>query len=270
MTGCCVYNWHIEDLDFSSVKCRYVFTQFNYSTKSPTSRYPIGRDFEPGEFGGQAEVDSTAIQVYFTEAPNWEALVFTLAQVEQEALELQLTIKAFEPAEDNFLLKLSANRLVNARLLSRRIFQLYPEILQRLRLHRPEILRQLEITPRSLPSERPIEAPAPPLPTQNRRERLYGEVVRQIQHILLSQAPEQFVQSVQNLIDYLSREGFSTEEIQKRLIGQVIVQRAKRDPNFRDYLLRWETSTTESARLSTVGQAVRLAIALLWTESSHV
>lgn len=269
LTGCCIANWHIEDLDFSAVNCRHVFTQFNYSTKSPTSRYPIGRDFEPGEFSEQAGVDSAAIQVYFTETPNWEALVFTLAQVEQEALDLQLTIKAFEPTEDNFLLKLSADRLVNARLVSRRILQLYPTMLQRLRVHRSEILRHLEIAPRSPHLNDTFKAPPAP-PLKNRRDRLYQEVVRQIQHILLSQAPEHFVQSVQNLMDYLDREGFSTEEIQKRLIGQAIVQRAKRDSGFRDYLLRWEANSTESARLSTVGQAVRLAIALLWTQSSQV
>jgi uncharacterized protein YjbI with pentapeptide repeats len=276
MTGCCIYNWHIENLDLSKVDCRYVFTQFNYGTKSPTERYPVGREMEAGELGQQYEQDSSAIEVYFTEAPNWEALVFTLIQMELESHDLNLTIKSYTALEDNYLIRLAASRMVNSKILNRRIFQLYPEILNRLLTRRSEILGLLEITARADDLELALEPPPEPvkpsprtLPSPDRRVRLYQEVVRQIQHIMLSQAPEQFVQSVQHLLDFLDRQGISTEEIQKKIIGQIIVQRAKQDKSFRDHLLRWEKTAPESARISTVGQAMRTAIALLWAQSQQ-
>jgi hypothetical protein len=276
ITGCCIYNWHIEDLDLSKVDCRYIFTQFNYQTKSPTERYPAGRELEPGELGRQYQQDGPSIEVYFTEPPNWQALAFTLAQLELESHELNLTIKSYERVEDNYLLRLAANRLVNAKVVIRRIFQIYPEIFQRLLSKRAELFQLLDIDIHSKnlnlalePPPQPEDFPPKPLPSADRRERLYQEVVRQIQHIMMSQAPEQFVESVQNLLNFLDRQGISTEEIQKKIIGQVIAQRAKRDRSFRDHLLRWEKTATESARLSTVGQAVRLAIALLWTQSQQ-
>jgi uncharacterized protein YjbI with pentapeptide repeats len=273
MTGCCIYNWHIEDLDLSKIKCRYVFNQFNYTTKQPADRYPVGRDLEPGELGQQYEQDSAAIEVYFTEEPNWEALVFTLAQVELEGHDLKLVIKSYEPSEDNYLVRLTANRLVNAKLVSRRVFQRYPEIMHRLLARRSEILTMLEIvaspdSPNGAVAPAPIASPPEaPSPQPDKRERLYQEIVRQIQHIVASQEPGQLVESVQRLIDYLDRQGISTKEIQKKLVSQVIIQRAKRDASFHNQLLRWERLATEPVRLSAVGQAVQKAIAFLTTST---
>jgi hypothetical protein len=171
---------------------------------------------------------------------------------------------------------LKATRLVNAKLLSRRIFQLYPEILQRLLTCRTEIISLLSISPRvdepDLALEPPPQATQEPklLPSPDRRIRLYQEVVRQMQQIMTSQAPEQFVQSIQQLLHYLSRQGITTEEIQKKVISQVITQRAKQDKGFCAHMQRWETTAPEAARLSTVGQAIRLAIALMWTETKKM
>ncbi|MBW4519558.1 MAG: pentapeptide repeat-containing protein [Scytolyngbya sp. HA4215-MV1] len=270
LTGCCIYNWHIEDLDFSKVKCRYVFTHFNYTNKKPTDRYPVGRDLESGELGRQYQEDSSMLEVYFTEIPNWQALIFTLAQIELEGIDLKMTIRSYESSEDNYLLRLSANRKVNSKIFVRRLFQIYPEILQRILKQQQKLFDLLDISARHGHPDMVLEPQQPTiqqLPSPDRRLRIYQEIVRQIQHILMSQAPEQFVFSVQQLLDYLKRQGISTEEIQKKTIGQVIIKRAQQDITFRENLLRWEKSAEESARLSTVGEAVRLAIALLWSES---
>ncbi|HEY9805810.1 MAG TPA: hypothetical protein V6D04_04530, partial [Candidatus Obscuribacterales bacterium] len=126
----------------------------------------------------------------------------------------------------------------------------------------------LGITARISPVEAMPTPPAQRSPTatpanQDKRLRLYQEVVRQIQHILLSQTPDQFVGSVEHLLGYLKQQGISTEEIQKKLLSQVIVKRAKQDRAFLEHLKHWEQTADESARLSSVGEAVRLAIAFL-------
>jgi uncharacterized protein YjbI with pentapeptide repeats len=271
MTGCCIYNWHIEEIDFSKVQCRFVYTHFNYNTKSSIDRYPVGRDFEPGELGQQYQEDSFAIDIYFTEPINWQALVFTLAQIELENLELSLTIKSFESSEDNYILKVATSRPVNAKILTRRVFQIYPDIVRRVLAQRQQLFKVLEIAERNGKANPTLDPPPHPplqqLPSPDKRLRIYQEVVRQIQHILLSQAPDQFIDSVEKLLDYLRRQGISTEEIQKKIIGQVIIQRAKQDKAFQEQLLRWEKNASETARLSAVGEAIRFAIALLWSQS---
>ncbi|MGI0490057.1 low-complexity protein, partial [Pantanalinema rosaneae CENA516] len=198
---------------------------------------------------------------------------FTLAQIELESEDLNLSVRSYEPLEDNYLLKLTANRLVNSKALSRRIFQLYPDIKQHFLAQRNDILKTIGITRHSDHPDPTLEPPpkaTPPDPQSpalaDRQSRLYREVVRQIQHILNSQVPDQFVDSVQRLLDFLKGQGISTREIQKRLIGQAILQRAKLDEGFREQLIRWEKSASEEERLSTVGHAVRMAIAMLWNQ----
>jgi predicted RNA methylase len=92
-------------------------------------------------------------------------------------------------------------------------------------------------------------------------------VVNQIQRIIIVQAPEQFVQSVQRLLEFLKQQNISTEQIQKKVISQVIKKRAEKDEVFQKQLLQWEEAADEAARFSIVGQAVRLAIALIWSDT---
>jgi hypothetical protein len=48
---------------------------------------------------------------------------------------------------------------------------------------------------------------------------------------------------------------------------KVIMKRAETDELFQKQLLQWEETATDAARFSFVGQAVRLAIAMLWSNT---
>jgi hypothetical protein len=161
--------------------------------------------------------------------------------------------------------------LVNTKLLSQRILQLYPKILDRFVAHRQTILDLLEIKENQdfkiepLPLSYP--PPPPPPAVGDHRRRMYQEVINQIQRIIMSQAPEQFVDSVQRLLEFLKQHNISTEEIQKKVIGQAIMKRGQKDQVFQKQLLQWEETADEAARFSIVGEAVRLAIALIWSQA---
>jgi len=262
LTGCCIYNWHPESVDFSKVQCRYLYTQFNHTEKKPTDRVPEGRDFEPGEMGTYYQDDHTGVDLYFTESVNWEVLAFTLVQVAAEEPGLILKVKFYELAEDNYWVKLSANRTVNSKVLARRVFQLYPEVQQRLAVHRPKILSLLGIASANIEETATSTAERSPQAPSDRRAHLYQEVVRQIQYILVTQTPDQLVDSVQRLLNYLQQEGIATKEIQRKVISQAVAQRAKRDEAFREHLLKWSAQSPNAVRSSPVGQALRVAIAL--------
>lgn len=271
MTGCCIANWRTEALDLSKVNCRYVFTQFDPVAKKPCDRLPQSRDFEPGEFAKSVQNDQVAVELYFTECPNWEALVFTLAQVEAEEPEaLTLTIQGYELLQDNYVVQLTTNRGVNAKHITRRVFQHYPTIKQRWLSQRATVLALLGIQsgttdppPAIAPDEPVTVIQTEPSPSLEQRTRLYQEVVRQIQHILVTQAPAQIIENVERLLNYLHHEGISTVEIQRKLIGQAIAQRAQRDRGFRTYLVDWAKTAPPSALQSTVGQAIQLAVSFL-------
>jgi hypothetical protein len=200
-------------------------------------------------------------------------LLFTLTQVELECINLQLAIKSYETADGQYLLRLSTSRLVNTKVLSQRIFELYPEMFGRLVAQRQAILGLLDI--RQNPHlkiellTQPLLEASPAAPAVDHRRRMYQEVVTQIQRIIMAGAPEQCVDSVQRLVEFLKQQNISTEEIQKRVIVQAARKRANNDQIFQKQLLNWEETAPEAARFSIVGQAVRLAIALILSEAPH-
>lgn len=267
MTGCCIYSWHLEDVDLSDVECRYVFKGFDYSRKSPCDRYPSTGELAQGALSEDNTQEGSIIEVPFSKTPNWEALVFTLTQVELECSNLELTPKFYQLKSGQCLLHLSTNRWVNTKLIRQRILQLYPEMLQRFATHRSMILKLLEIKEsRNLKIELlPQTPPLPPpfIPIADHRRHVYQEVVTQIQRIIMTQSPQQCVESVERLLKFLRKQNISTEEIQKKVIGQVIMKRATTDQIFKKQLLEWEERADDTARFSVVGQAVRLALALI-------
>lgn len=273
LTGCCIHNWHLENVDFSKVECLYVFTQFNYATKTPSDRYPVTGNLQPGELGRKNTQDSLTIEVQFIDAPNWEVLVFTLTQVKLEYPNIELTIKSYEITEGKYVLWLSASRWINTKLLSQRILKLYPEMFRRFLVQRLNLLDLLEIKEnQALKTELLTlkNAPSTPPPLMASRLRLYQQVVNQIQRIITSKTPDQFVESVQRLLKFLKQQNFSTEEIQKKVITQAIIKRAQTDEIFQKQLLQWEETADDVARFSIVGQTVRLAIALIWSQAQSL
>jgi uncharacterized protein YjbI with pentapeptide repeats len=271
LTGCCIYSWHLDDVDLSQVECRYVFTKFDHATKSPSDRYPPVGNLQPGQLSRENTTDSLTVEVWFRQAPNWEVLVFAIAQVQLECPDIQLTIKSYEVTGRQYVLRLSVNRLVNTKLLSQRILEVYPEMFRRLAAQRQTILHLLKIgekldSQKELPPQPPT-ASASPNPPADRRQSQYLEVVNQIQRIIMSQPPEQLVENVQQQLEFLKQQNLITEEIQKKVITQAIIKRAKNDELFTEQLLQWEQTASEAARFSLVGQAVRLAIALIWPDA---
>jgi uncharacterized protein YjbI with pentapeptide repeats len=272
LTGACIQNWKIEGVDLSKVVCRYLWRQFNFTTKSPASRYPLDRNFEPGELGQEYKESSTTIEVLFPEAPNWEVLILTLAELQQENLELHLTIESYMPMDHQYLLRLLANHVVNAKIIAEQILNLYPAVKERFTLCRQQLLSLLKHP--TLPQSRPAvnqspPPPPPPKPMLDRQQQLYQETSKQIKSILFSQMPDQFVANIERLLSYLKEEGIALEELQKKVIVSAIVQRAQQDEAFRESLMQWEKKASAQMRVSMMGKSVRVAIAILWKKQKQ-
>jgi len=268
MTGCCIDNWQIQEVDLSKVQCHYVYTQFNYATKSPTERYPVKRNFKPGELGRQKQEDRSSVEVWFTTEPNWTALVYTLMQVELECPGLKLNIKTYEPKEGQYLLRLSTSQLANTKVLAQRILQVYPEVFHSVEANRESILNLLQIQARPNPLNWRLSgtsevAPPTPAPMIDPHLRKYQDLINQIQRIIMSQAPAQVIESVQRLLEFLKSQGIATEQIQKTIVSQTLVKRATKDQVFQEQLLLWDKNADETVRGSMIGESVQVAIALL-------
>lgn len=272
LTGCCIHNWETSEIQLSKADCEYVYTQFDYTTKQPKNRYPSDRNFLPGEFGQESPEDSNLVTVEFREYPAWDALVYTLTQVEQESHELKLTIQGFEAQGEGYVISLNVNHAVNAKLLATQILKRYPEMVKRVSEKQTEIFNLLNLEVPIFNAK--VDLESIPEASQSslmaseseNRQALLKEVSRQIQSILQSQEPKKFVLSVQRLLDFLQINQVETEDLQHQVIIQGILQRAQREPLFKDSLLRWEKIATPTERASLMGELVQFAIALFWEE----
>ncbi len=264
MTGCCTYNWYVEDVDLSKVDCNYIFTRFDFATKSPTDRYPNDRHFSPGELGKTTTADSTTIEVRLETLNHWPALTMAVLQAQLECPDLTLVIKSYEAREDGHILRIHASRLINSKIFADRITQLYATIAARWVEHRQEIFKLMEIRGEESST---TEQENPNL-TKDDRKRIYQEVVAQIQRIIMFQEPGKFVEGVQRLLVFLNEQGISTVELQKNILGKILVTRSSRDAVFQKQLIAWEKNASSEERYSLVGESIRLAIATLLSESS--
>jgi uncharacterized protein YjbI with pentapeptide repeats len=277
LTGCCIYNWQVEESDLSKVECQYIFTRFNYHAKRPVDRHPVDRDFAPGELA-QYQGSKHQIELKLDAPPHWHALLFALAQVEQELTDLTLTIDSYELSNSKGLVRLLVNRPVNATTLTQRILTLYPTMQQRWQQHYQAILGQMNVLvgqPQPEPWSKalaevemefaaPMAAPPPQGTTLSRSKALHYQLVQHIQSILFSQHTDERANHSQVLIEFLKSQGCKTEESQRQLLSQVIRKQAGQDKAFLDHLLRWERSADKTTRLSPVGEAIRSAIAMMW------
>jgi hypothetical protein len=208
--------------------------------------------------------------------PRWEVLAITITRLELECNNLQLQVKSYEAQETGYFLRLQGSRLINSKILSQRILQLYPEIHQRFVDQQEAIYKLLGIRGNAVinlaiePRVKDLEEVSPPLQiTKDDRQRIYQEVVNQIERIVMYQEPEKFVESVQRLLLFLQEKGISTEEVQKTIIGKILVKRSQRDSQFQTQLTEWEKNVEEQARFSLIGESIRLALATLWAQSQN-
>ncbi|MGC9525359.1 MAG: pentapeptide repeat-containing protein [Limnospira sp.] len=268
LTGCCIYNWHPQEVDWSGVVCEYVFAGFDFTNKRPSDRTSAVE-----ELGLEATSDDrTVLTVEFFEAIDWEALVYAVAAVQRESRDLSLTIRGFETLPDRSRLQVQANHWVNAEWVGDQILRRYPEMVARVGDRRSVIDELLELHNLSdsagAPSRSVSRSPDWELSQLSERQKnLYWDISRQIQSILNSQSPSQFVDPVQRLLSYLEKQGISTREIRHRAIVEPIVARAKRERKFREQLREWEKQAGISGNGSLVQQLLRFAIALLSKES---
>ncbi|HBY80519.1 MAG TPA: low-complexity protein, partial [Cyanobacteria bacterium UBA11148] len=267
LTGCCIHNWHLEDVDLSNVNCRYLFTQFNHTTNSPSDRYPVIGNLLPGDFTLKNTTNKLTLEIEFQHHPNWEVLVFTLLQLEGEWSDLKLKIESYECRFGHYCLRLSANPVVKPQRLHQRILQLYPQMYKRFHNQRQSILELLELDQPHKRETQSLRRSAPqPIDQEHSADHqwhLYQTVVYQIERIIMSQPPEKIVEGVQRLLKFLKEQNIATEEIHKQFVTQTISKRVTKDPLFQKQLLEWQETTNNSGNVSSVEQAMYSAISII-------
>jgi uncharacterized protein YjbI with pentapeptide repeats len=93
LTGCCLKDWSFNrQTCFEGVICDYIYRDYDYENDQPTLRYPVERNFEPGEFEAIVRKLETSYELVFDQQldPISLSFVFEKFRLEDESLGLEL------------------------------------------------------------------------------------------------------------------------------------------------------------------------------------
>lgn len=267
LTGICIEDWSVSSKTcFTNVRCDYIYRKCQDG--QPSDRYPVGRDFESGEFATLFAEPEDIVELVFKGEFDYAALSLALYKLQSEASDLDLELKGIEQRGNLWVVKVkSGNHEINERLVEERlssvyqvashgetieetikdsIYRDYEETKNRL-AESERLVRQLagvsenqaealkEITRKSLGNNFFISGSTiTNLAGSGQIE--YREAADRVRSIVTNQADASPM--IQQLFGHLSTQKIATTAAtQQELIQQILLSEAEQDPTFRQFLL---------------------------------
>lgn len=276
LTGICIENWSINSQTiFSGVECDYIYRK--YENGHPTDKYPIGRNFEPGEFEALHQQVANVVELVFREGVNWRALSFTFRKIEIEDDGLGLELKGFEQRGDIWVVKVAHKEGVHHQQVEERVNAIYYEIHNLLAVKEQQVNRLLGIAENQ--AEALKEASKQPLGNSNiflivgsditnltgSGKINYNEASNTIRSIVANGSNlTEFAPLVQNMLEqFQTQKVATTSDQQAELIKEVILREAEKEPFFKQIFVQQGQQIADLMPGSAIATAIRNAIAQL-------
>ncbi|AVH68430.1 pentapeptide repeat-containing protein [Nostoc sp. 'Peltigera membranacea cyanobiont' N6] len=102
-TGACLEDWGTN----SATKLNNVDCQYYYRKNGKQERYPIGRNFAPGEFTKLLEKALETVDLIFSNGVDWKAFAYSFRKIQIENESSKLTIRKIEIIDDIVLVEVN-------------------------------------------------------------------------------------------------------------------------------------------------------------------
>jgi uncharacterized protein YjbI with pentapeptide repeats len=295
LTGICIEDWSVSSKTrFTDVRCDYVFRK--YQDGQPSDRYPVDRDFEPGEFASLFAEPEDVVELVFKGEFNIAALSLALYKLQTDAPELNLELKGIEQREKLWVAKIrSTSSILSEQLIEERltsvydnpsignitvektikhsIYRDYEEMKHRL-AESEQLNRQLagvtgsqaealkELSKRSFGNNFFISGSTiTNLAGSGQID--YREAASSIRSLVTNRVDPHT--TLQRLIGQLNDQNVATTSATQRdLIQQVLLSEANQDPTFRQFLLQQGEQIISSVPSEDIAIAVQAAISALY------
>ncbi|MEM7065225.1 MAG: pentapeptide repeat-containing protein [Cyanobacteria bacterium P01_B01_bin.77] len=295
LTGVCIEDWSVSSqTQFINVRCGYIYRKFRDG--EPSARYPIGRDFEPGEFATLFEEPENELEIVFKGEFNYNALSLTFYKLQTDKPELQLKLNGIEQRGELWIVKvISTNPKVES-LLEQQLTKAYRESSQKKQLEttiKNSIYKEYEETKKRLiDSEKLIRQLAGV--SESQAEALkelsqksfgnsffitgstitnltgsgnieYTEAAQQVREIVIHGSDrKQLAPIVNQFARQLKQQEVATQKTEQlELIQQLIVAEAEADPEFRAYLLKESQQILQAMAGTPLTQVIQGAVKVL-------
>ncbi|NEQ65338.1 MAG: pentapeptide repeat-containing protein, partial [Symploca sp. SIO2D2] len=107
ITGICMEDWSISSQTcFTDVRCDYIYRR--YQGQQPTNRYPVHRNFEPGEFASQFQQPENQLELVFKGEFDYTALSLTFDQLQTDKPDLNLKLQGIEQRDNLWIVKITS------------------------------------------------------------------------------------------------------------------------------------------------------------------
>lgn len=275
LTGACIENWSINsETRFTAVQCDYIYRELDEKGK-PTARYPVDRNFEPGEFESLFQQVGNVVELIFKEGLDWRALSFSFRKLQLDDEGLGLELRGVEKRGDLWVVKVAYKEGLARPMVEQRVSTIYDDIKNLLAVKEQQINKLLGIA----------SDQAEALKNQSRQpfgnnfvifgstitnlagsgQIDYDEAASKIRSIVANSADiGQVAPIAQNLLQQLQTQSVATSsDKQVELIQQVILTEAKKDPFFKQFLVQQSQQIMEAMPEKAITLAIRNAIAQL-------
>jgi uncharacterized protein YjbI with pentapeptide repeats len=275
LTGICVEDWSVNSQTcFAGVQCDYIYRKLDENGE-PTDRYPIARNFEPGEFESLFQQVSHIVELVFKEGVNWRALSFTFRKIQLEDDGLGLELKGVEQRGDLWVVKVAHKEGVPKQQVEQRVNAIYDDIKSLLSVKEQQINRLLNIAQDQAAalnfySRQPFGnsffifgSTITNLAGSGQID--YDEAANKIRSIVANGGDlTQVTPVAQSLLDQLQQQSVATtSDKQAEFIQQVVLKEAEKNSFFKQVLVQQGQQITEAMPESVLATAIRNAIAQL-------
>jgi uncharacterized protein YjbI with pentapeptide repeats len=290
MTGICIEDWSgSSKTNLTNVRCDYVYKQ--YENGQPSHRYPVDRDFEPGEFAALFQEPENELELIFKGDFSYSALSLAFYKLKTEKPELDLELKGIEQRGNLWVVRVtSSNPTIEGQLeqqisevyqtatnsdslettIKDSIYRDYEDIKQRLVDSQQQVRQWAGIAESQAETLKQLSKQAlgtnfyiegsniTNLTGQGQIE--YTEAAGQIRSLVTQGGTEtQVSQGSQQVLSQL-QDIATTPLLQTELIQQILLKEAQNDPAFRRFLLQQQQQILTALPAGTIASAIQGAI----------
>ncbi|MBW4472725.1 MAG: pentapeptide repeat-containing protein [Stenomitos rutilans HA7619-LM2] len=286
LTGICIEDWSVSSkTNFTEVRCDYIYRR--YRDGQPTDRYPVDRNFEPGEFASLFQQPENELELVFKgEEFDYTALSLTFDKLQTDKPDLKLKLQGIEQRQDLWVVKVTSDDPANV---ERRIKEIQDAVYQgyevtATRLENSPLFRRLvsdlaNVKKTQEETNEEVKQLAKRIGSNfyfvggtitnvtGAGEIRYTEASNQVRSLVTGDGHE--TQVVNTLLNQLrSSNVATTANEQTELIQLIILEEAQRDPQFKQSLLQQEQQILAALPERAIATAIQNAIAQLNGEGS--
>ncbi|MEH2360011.1 pentapeptide repeat-containing protein [Nostoc sp.] len=278
LTGICIEDWSVNSQTcFAGVKCEYIYRKLDDKAE-PIDQYPIGRNFEKGEFEALFQKVEEVVELVFKEGINWRALSFAFRKFQLDDDGLGLELKGVEQRGDLWVVKVTYKEGIPRQEVEQRVNLIYDDLKTLMAVKEQQINKLIGIVDNQAEAlnKRPFGnsffiVGSTITNLAGSGEINYDEAASKIRSFVANGSNlAQATTVAHSLLEQFQSQSVAISANQQaELIQQVILNEAQKDPFFKQFLIQQGQEIANLIPESAIATAIQQAYSQLRTATTE-